>query len=90
MSKKNVVTITVAGGSGTGKSVILYNIKKMLKEKFNIDASTDSIFEHENKNRDLDDTSKFKLNVDCVLKEHQLARRRINDAGEMLKVYEKQ
>lgn len=89
MSKKNVVKITVSGGAGTGKSVILYNIKKMLKEKFNIDASTDFIFDWENKTRDLDDTSKFKLNVNCVLEEHQEPRRSVNDAGEKLKVYQK-
>lgn len=89
MSKKNIVTITVSGGSGTGKSVILYNIKKMLKEKFNIEASTDAISDYENKTRNLDDTSKFRLNIDCVLQEHQLARRSVNDAGEKLKVYQK-
>ena len=34
--------ITVAGITGSGKTLVAYHIKKMLKEKFNIDAQYSS------------------------------------------------
>lgn len=71
--------ITVAGITGSGKSLIAYHIKKMLKEKFNIDAQYSHELEYE------PDLSRFDKYPDVVnlkgnwkIKEVQLPRESLN------------
>jgi ABC-type glutathione transport system ATPase component len=67
-------TITVAGTSGAGKSVVAYHIRKMLKEKFDIDAEIISEVDDGVDSSRFENYSKFYLKGDWQIKEQQLAR----------------
>jgi len=71
-------TITVAGTSGAGKSVVAYHIMKMLKEKFNIDAEIISEVDDGIDSSRLEDHTNFYLKGDWQIKEQQLARISVN------------
>jgi len=87
---KNITTITISGPSGTGKSIVLMEIRKMLKEKFNIDVMPNKALDAEAESLKDKDSSKYRLRGKWDLQEeHIYSLRRINDAGEKLKIYEK-
>jgi ABC-type glutathione transport system ATPase component len=67
-------TITVAGVSGAGKSVVAYHIQKMLKEKFNVDAKVINEVDDGVDPSRCEDHTKFNLRNDWQIKEIQLSR----------------
>lgn len=71
-------TITVAGVSGAGKSVVAYHISKMLKEKFNIDAQVINEVDDGADPSRFEDHTKFNLRNEWQIKEVQLARESVS------------
>jgi Ni2+-binding GTPase involved in maturation of urease and hydrogenase len=85
--RKNITTITVSGPAGTGKSIVLSEIRKMLKEKFNIDVLPNKHLDVEAEQLKDKDLKKYRLRGKWDLQEeHTRSTPDTNDAGEKLKM----